>query len=248
MMLPVLFVEMLVTFTFYQRYNQTGHPSTLLLAMVSLVSSIRASASLFLTLTVSMGWGTVRGDLQGHETIIYLLTMAHLILSIFNIFATMTVTNRSSIIFLIVSLPLAACNIIFFIWSMSAIKSTKADLLERKQSTKLAMYERLTKAMDIIFMAAGLLLLLSIISLLSSSTGNSREWMARHWQSFWFLADGWSTLVVLGGTLTIAWLWRPRVHNRTFGMDEVADGDDFDLRNFVELKPKNEWQPQPLNK
>ena len=53
--------------------------------------------------------------------------------------------------------------------------------------------------------------------------------MSRHWKSFWFLADGWSSLMLFGACLTVAYLWRPRENNRTFGMDELADSDAVTL-------------------
>lgn len=187
--------------------------------------------SLFLTLLVSMGYGTVRADLKGKERSVYLLTGAHALLSIANILTALSSSsseNLASFLLLFLALPLAGCNIVFFMWSMSEIKQTKSELELKKQRAKLAMYNRLTRAMDVLVAIAALLLFFSLLGLIGGAAG-SRDWMARHWKSFWFLADGWSTFLVLGGSLTVAWLWRPRLHNRTFGMEEIVGEDEQDV-------------------
>lgn len=215
---------------FYHNYNKTGSPSLFWMTIVSLVSSLRASASLFLTLIVSMGYGTVRADLKGRERAVYSLTISHAVLSVLNILATIASSDRSMFYVLLLACPLAALNMIFFLWSMNEIKETKRELEQKKQMAKLAMYNRLTRAMDVIVTFAAILLLISMTMIIGGA--GSRNWMAKHWRSFWFFADGWSTLIVFGGSAVVAWLWRPRVHNRTFGMEQVA-GDDEDFTDTV---------------
>lgn len=221
---------------FYHKYNQTGLPSLLWMTIVSIVSSLRASASLFLTLIVSMGYGTVRADMKGRERAVYSLTISHAVLSVVNILCTIASSDRSIFYILLLACPLALINVIFFLWSMNEIKETKRELEAKKQPAKLAMYNRLTRAMDAIVTIAAILLLTSMVMIVGGA--GSRHWMANHWRSFWFFADGWSTLIVFGGSVAVAWLWRPREHNRTFGMEQIAgDEEDVNFDHVTTLEP-----------
>lgn len=237
-LLDLLFVEAAVTTLFYHSYNKSGQPSFLWMLAVSVVGSIRATSSLFLTLIVSMGYGTVRADLKGNERLVYSMTIAHLALSLGNIFATISSSDRSLIYVAFFALPLTALNISYFVWSWSELKKTKRELEMKKQMAKLKMYDSLTRAMDILMLIAGFLLFMSLLSLTNLATTSSpKAWMAANWQHFWFFGDGWSMLLVLGGTCIVAYLWRPRLHNRTFGMEQVLgeeeDGECADVK-FVE--------------
>jgi hypothetical protein len=51
--------EMGANYAFYYQYNATGSPSNLWMALVAIFSAIRATASLFFLLLVSMGYGVV---------------------------------------------------------------------------------------------------------------------------------------------------------------------------------------------
>lgn len=230
-----MFVEMATMTIFYHNYNKTGSPSLFWMTMVSLVSSLRASASLFLTLIVSMGYGTVRADLKGRERAVYSLTIAHAALSVANILCTIASSDRSIFYVLLLACPLALLNITFFLWSMNEIKETKRELEVKKQPAKLAMYNRLTRAMDAIVTVAAFLLICSMAMIVGGA--GSRHWMAKHWRSFWFFADGWSTMIVFGGSVAVAWLWRPRKHNRTFGMEQIAGDEEDVCDSVVTLEP-----------
>lgn len=51
------------------------------------------------------------------------------------------------------------------------------------------------------------------------------NFVPEHWQTRWFVLDGWLNLVYLCDIAFIAYLWRPTANNRRFAMsDEVCKG------------------------
>ncbi|EHK99512.1 hypothetical protein M7I_4671 [Glarea lozoyensis 74030] len=55
-----------------------------------------------------------------------------------------------------------------------------------------------------------------------------------HWQTRWFILDGWLNLVYLGDVIFVAYIWRPTANNRRFAMsDELAQDDEgFEIADF----------------
>jgi hypothetical protein len=50
------------------------------------------------------------------------------------------------------------------------------------------------------------------------------DFVPKHWQTRWFVLDGWLNLVYLFDIAFISYLWRPTANNRRFAMsDEVSD-------------------------
>merc|ERR1712000_779163 len=98
------------------------------------------------------------------------------------------------------------------------------DLMERKQTIKAGMYRRLWWC-----------ILLSIIVIFAFFFINSwtfagvdqDEFVPQHWQTRWFVLDGWLNLVYFADIAFVAYIWRPTANNRRFAMsDEIAQDDD----------------------
>ena len=52
---------------------------------------------------------------------------------------------------------------------------------------------------------------------------SSEDFAPTHWQTRWFVLDGWLNLVYLADVAFVAYLWRPTDNNRRFAMsDEVC--------------------------
>ena len=91
--------------------------------------------------------------------------------------------------------------------------------MERKQTIKAGMYRRLWWC-----------ILLSIIVIFAFFFINSwtfagvdqDEFVPQHWQTRWFILDGWLNLVYFADVAFVAYIWRPTANNRRFAMsDEV---------------------------
>jgi len=62
------------------------------------------------------------------------------------------------------------------------------------------------------------------------------NFVPEHWQTRWFVLDGWLNLVYLCDIAFIAYLWRPTANNRRFAMsEELSQEDDgFEIRSMAD--------------
>lgn len=68
------------------------------------------------------------------------------------------------------------------------------------------------------------------------ASASDPNFVPKHWQTRWFILDGWLNIVYLADVIFIAYLWRPTAHNRRFAMsDELAQDDEgFEIADFGE--------------
>jgi len=226
MVLGLFFVEMFSTYAFYRDYNITGIPSKVLLIVVAVLAAVRGTASLFLLLIVSMGYGVVIPSLGEKANRIYVLTGFHLLFTIVSIIIALTVRRSSGIGILLATLPVSVTFSIFVSWILSSMSQTKQSLQLRKQNVKLRMYERLTLALLILFGVSAVCMLVSVVVIVGrTSTVN---WYATHWNSLWFFTDGWQVILAFISTMSLAYIFRPRALNRSYDINEISINPDED--------------------
>ncbi|KAI9840414.1 MAG: hypothetical protein M1837_001627 [Sclerophora amabilis] len=105
------------------------------------------------------------------------------------------------------------------------------DLLDRKQSVKAMMYKKLWWCLVVsILVIFGFFFLNSF----TFAGRSDPDFLPDHWQTRWFVLDGWLNLVYLVDIAYVAYLWRPTEHNRRFAMsDELAQDDEgFEIASF----------------
>lgn len=132
---------------------------------------------------------------------------------------------------LFVILPLAGTLTAFYVWTLNSLNATMKDLKERKQSTKEMMYRKLWWA--ILGSIAVIFGFFFFNSFTFASTGDP-DFVPFHWQTRWFILDGWLNLVYLADVIFVAYIWRPTANNRRFAMsDELAQDDEgFEIADF----------------
>lgn len=108
---------------------------------------------------------------------------------------------------------------------------TMKDLNERKQTTKAAMYRKLWWCILASIMVIFGFFFFNSFTFASASDPN---FVPFHWQTRWFILDGWLNLVYLADVIFIAYVWRPTANNRRFAMsDELAQDDEgFEIADF----------------
>jgi hypothetical protein len=108
---------------------------------------------------------------------------------------------------------------------------TMKDLNERKQTVKASMYRKLWWSILISIMIIFGFFFFNSFTFASAS---DPDFVPFHWQTRWFILDGWLNLVYLGDVVFIAYLWRPTANNRRFAMsDELAQDDEgFEIADF----------------
>jgi hypothetical protein len=220
--LVFLVIEMFMTWLFYDYQNRHGlnAGAKALLVIVSILSAGRNSFSFFLLLIVCMGYGVVKPSLG--KTMVYVrwLAITHFVFGILYAITSLAVTpeNVGPLILLVV-LPLAATLTAFYVWTLNSLNATMKDLMERKQTVKAGMYRRLWWCILI-----SIVVIFVFFFINSWSFGGSRyeDFVPTHWQTRWFILDGWLNLVYFFDVAFIAYVWRPTANNRRFAMsDEV---------------------------
>lgn len=161
-----------------------------------------------------------RPSLGDKAVYVYMLSGFYLLASVANVLASLTMRTSGQIILLFSTLGVAVGGASFMTWTFDSLKSTIAILLQRKQNAKLEMYEQLTSILKAAYSVTVICLCASIIFVAGS--GTSQAWYAGHWQWLWLMTDGWQCLLNLLAVLGISYVFRPRSHNRTFGMSELA--------------------------
>lgn len=220
--LVFLVVEMFMTWLFYDYQNRHGlnAGAKALLVVVSILSAGRNSFSFFLLLIVCMGYGVVKHTLGKTMFYVRILAITHFVFGVIYAIASLAVTpeNAGPLVLLVV-LPLAATLTAFYVWTLNSLNYTMKDLMERKQTIKAAMYRKLWWC--ILISIVVIFVFFFVNSWTFAGQGNA-DFVPNHWQSRWFILDGWLNLVYFFDVAFIAYVWRPTPNNRRFAMsDEV---------------------------
>ncbi|OAL46620.1 hypothetical protein IQ07DRAFT_590727 [Pyrenochaeta sp. DS3sAY3a] len=225
--LVFLVVEMLMTWGFYDYQNRHGNNvgAKALMIIVAVLNAFRNSFSFFLLLIVCMGYGVVKPTLGKTMTIVRWLAVAHFIFGVIYAVASLTVRpDDAGPLVLLVILPLSATLTAFYIWTLNSLNLTMKDLMERKQHVKATMYKRLWWCiLTSIIVIFGFF----FINSFTFAGASTPDFAPTHWQTRWFVLDGWLNLVYLADVCFVAYMWRPTANNRRFAMsDEIAQDDE----------------------
>jgi hypothetical protein len=221
-----LIVEQLMTWGYYDYQNRHGNTglNKFFMVIVSILNAARNSLSFFLLLIVCMGFGVVKPSLGRTMIYVRILAAAHFVFGVIYAVASMAVTPESvGPLILFVILPLAATMTAFYVWTLQSLNVTVRDLIERRQKTKAMMYKKLSWCLLGSIMIIFAFFFVNSFALAGSGEAN---FIPDHWQTRWFVLDGWLNLVYLCDMAFIAYLWRPTANNRRFAMsDEVSKQD-----------------------
>ncbi|KAF2204162.1 hypothetical protein GQ43DRAFT_365253 [Delitschia confertaspora ATCC 74209] len=222
-----LVIEMLMTWGFYDYQNRHGQNvgQKVLMVIVAVLNAFRNSFSFFLLLIVCMGYGVVKPTLGKTMTIVRWLAVAHFVFGVVYAVASLTIKPEDAgPLVLLVILPLSATLTAFYIWTLNSLNLTMKDLIDRKQHVKAAMYKKLW------WCILGSILVIFAFFFFNSfafAGVGDPDFAPTHWQTRWFVLDGWLNLVYLFDVCFIAYLWRPTANNRRFAMsDEIAQDDE----------------------
>jgi hypothetical protein len=218
-----LIVEQLMTWGFYDYQNRHGNTigNKVYLVVVAVLNAGRISLSFFLLLIVCMGYGVVKDSLGKTMIYVRILAIVHFVFGVIYAVASLAVTpDTVGPIVLFVILPLAGTLTAFYVWTLSSLNATMKDLIDRKQKTKALMYKRLWWCILGSIMVIFAFFFINSFALAGSS---EIDFIPKHWQTRWFVLDGWLNIVYLFDVAFIAYLWRPTANNRRFAMsDEVS--------------------------
>lgn len=222
-----LVLEMLMTWGFYDYQNRHGNNvgAKVLMIVVAVLNAFRNSFSFFLLLIVCMGYGVVKPTLGKTMTIVRWLAVAHFVFGVVYAVASLTIRpDDAGPLVLLVILPLSATLTAFYIWTLNSLNMTMKDLTDRKQHVKAGMYKKLWWCI-----LTSIIVIFGFFFINSFTFAGARDpdFAPTHWQTRWFVLDGWLNIVYLADVAFIAYMWRPTANNRRFAMsDEIAQDDE----------------------
>jgi Lung seven transmembrane receptor len=217
-----LVIEMLITWGYYDFENVHGSTvgAKAFLFIVAILNAGRNAFSFFLLLIVCMGYGVVKESLGKTMWYVRGLAMLHFAFCIVYTIASMVIhPEEAGPLVLLVILPLSSTLTAFYIWTLNSLNLTMKDLVQRKQHVKAGMYRKLWYCiLTTLIVIFGFFFFNSFVF----ASVNTDDFAPTHWQTRWFVLDGWLNLVYLADVAYIAYLWRPTPNNRRFAMsDEV---------------------------
>jgi hypothetical protein len=218
-----LVLEMLMTWGFYDYQNRYGNNvgAKVLMIVVAVLNAFRNSFSFFLLLIVCMGYGVVKPTLGKTMTIVRWLAVAHFVFGVIYAVASLTIRpDDAGPLVLLVILPLSATLTAFYIWTLNSLNLTMKDLMERKQHVKAGMYRKLWWC---ILTSIAVIFGFFFLNSFTFAGASNPDFAPSHWQTRWFVLDGWLNIVYLADICFVAYMWRPTPNNRRFAMsDEVS--------------------------
>ncbi|KAF9920950.1 hypothetical protein FBU30_009062 [Linnemannia zychae] len=220
-----LMVEMAFNWGYWDNYNKSGESSVALLVLVSILNSARNSLSLFMLLIVSMGYGVVKPTLGSTMKKVIILSLAQFLFGIIYSAGTMSpVDDVSTMIVLLVVVPLSVTMTCFYIWTLRSLTSTIATLNLRRQTEKVKMYTRLWRLLVFSLTALCIFFVFNTFTFMNM---DDDDWPAEHWRIKWFLLDGWLNILYLIVFTVIVILWRPTANNKRYGIEQL-ETEDYD--------------------
>lgn len=227
-----LVIEMIVIWGYYDFLNVHGDStgSTVYLVILSVFNSFRNAFTFFLLLIVCLGYGVVKPTLGDMMWKCRALAGAHFLFAIlYTISSYIVPPDSTSLWVLIVILPLSLTMTTFYIWILSSLTHTIKFLEERKQHVKALMYKNLWR-----LLLGSVVVIFGFFFLNSLTFANESplEFITRHWQSRWFMLDGWLNVVYFVDFCLIAFIWRPTANNRRFAMSTQLAQDENEAQEF----------------
>lgn len=192
-----------------------------------------------LVVAVSLGYGVARPSLGANKLRIIMLGVIY-----FGFEASLELVTRYAQTNevaehwrVILSLPVAVLNAIFYWWIFVALQRTHSELSTGGQAHKLAIYRQFTIVLVVSLVAAVCFAFYQIYFMTTHQ-------FALHWANLWLLDGGFSVILYTVVLITILFLWKPSKDSRRYAYSELPinqndddEDDQFDSTlNDVEMQ------------
>lgn len=241
-----LVVEMITIWGYYDYTNIHGDNTgaKVYLIILSILNSFRNAFTFFLLLIVCLGYGVVKPSLGSLMWKCRALAGAHFLFAVgWTISSYIVPPDNSSPLILIVVLPLSLTMTAFYVWILSALTNTTKELEEKKQHVKAEMYKNLWR-----LLLASIVVIFGFffINSLIFANESTLDFITKHWQTRWFLLDGWLNVVYFADFCIIAFIWRPTANNRRFAMSSQLAQDESEAQEFEigSLRESLDWDEE----
>jgi len=232
-------VEVLLLYFEYIQLNQTGTRPLVLTTVAIIFGTIKKTVSRLLVLVVCMGYGVVSPNLGSRACQVTAFGVVYCIFSsILDVVKAFSHDNDvSGGFFILVIIPVAILDSVFYLWTFMSLYDVVAQLEERRQTVKLHLYRRFIWVLGtcLLFSCGWVLYQLYFI------------W-ANLYPKFWLYAwlfDAYWYMLSLAILLAIMYLWAPNENSKRYAYYEEnvnLDADDGDEGMEMETQ-SNSLQP-----
>eukprot|EP00928_Gymnodinium_smaydae_P016743 TRINITY_DN16336_c0_g1_i1.p1 TRINITY_DN16336_c0_g1~~TRINITY_DN16336_c0_g1_i1.p1 ORF type:complete len:505 (-),score=59.27 TRINITY_DN16336_c0_g1_i1:95-1609(-) len=212
-------VECILWYAFLNDWNNTGRRGRMLFVLAVAFTVAKSVFSYMLVLVASLGWGVTRPFLDKGTTMkIQALSFLYIVLDIVREYV-LSFRHSHSISFLFVVLcllPVSLMNGLIFYWVFTALSNLMETLQERRQTEKLALFQKLWTILVIALTLAAIALLFQFFDM-------SRDNYSARWKYQWLFADAVSHALFLGVLICIMYLWAPHAESQRYTYSEQLD-------------------------
>jgi len=221
----VIFFGLVESFLWYMHFhdwNETGKRGKTLFILAIWFTVVKSCFSYMLVLVASLGWGVTRPFLD-RDVITKVQTISFLYIVLDFIREAVLSFRHShtlSLVFVLLCLlPVSLMNGGLFYWVFTALSGLIQTLEERKQTSKLKLFQRLWKILVFVLIVASLALLFQFFDLTRSST--------TRWKYQWLFADGVSHFLFLFVLVAMMYLWAPHKYSMRYAYTtQVAEDEE----------------------
>lgn len=211
-------MEMALRYYDFAQFNRTGARGTALIISSSILHTLKQTVSRLLVLIVSMGFGIVKPTLgDSFNTIAALGGLYFFFSAVQRIYELSSHTSAITFMQYVTMLPVAALDLVFFIWTFRSLGDVISQLESREQGAKLALYQRFRRILVSMMVLASIWSLAYLFIVVSGRINED-------WESRWIF-DGFFDGLYLLVLVSIMILWRPTNNSMQFAYQRVANRD-----------------------
>lgn len=230
-------LEMILIWGYYDfgnRYGGNTAGSKVYMIFLAIFTSFRNAFSFFLLLIVCLGYSVVKPSLGDNMWKCRALAAAHFVSSMLYAITTAMSSHDTASNWLMVSmLPLLCTTSAFYVAILASLSNTIKELELHRQHVKAAMYMTLWRVLLISILVIFAMFFFNLVLFLSES---SQDYITRHWQSRWFLLDGWGYILYFVDFCIVAFIWRPTPNNQRFAMSTQLAQDEDEAMELSSLE------------
>jgi hypothetical protein len=216
-------LEVLLWYFHFNTFNTDGLRSMSLMVAAIIASTVKKTVSRLLVLVVCMGYGIVKPTLGDKSWQVVIFGVVYCVFStVLDVVKALSHdTDVSGGFFVLVIIPVAVLDSVFYYWTFVSLYEVVAHLEERKQTVKMLLYRRFIWVLGacLVFSCGWVLYQMYFLY------ANLFPWQ---WQTAWLFDAYW---YVLGFAILLAimCLWAPNENSKRYAYYEEnvnLDGDD----------------------
>jgi hypothetical protein len=222
-------MEVVAWYIQYSSYNENGTRNAGLITTAVILSTLKKTTTRILILVVCMGYGIVRPTLGDNATKVMVFGFLYCVFTtcLDVVKALSHEDDISGGFFILVIVPVALLDSVFYYWTFVSLYDVVAALEERKQTIKLNLYRKFLTVV-----ATGLVF--SFGWVIFQMWFLYSDAFIMHWQYAWVFDSYWYALMLVL-LLTIMYLWKPSSTSMSYAYHEQLSGVEDDLEG-IELE------------